>query len=67
MASVAPDAPRALQGLRVIDFSAMMAGPTCARWLADMGAEVIKIEPVEGDHMRTRPPLRGAAAASMAT
>lgn len=59
MASVAPDAPRALQGLRVIDFSAMMAGPTCARWLADMGAEVIKIEPVEGDHMRTRPPLRG--------
>ena len=53
------DAPAdALQGLRVIDFSAMIAGPYCARWLGDLGAEVIKVEPLEGDHMRHRPPLR---------
>jgi CoA:oxalate CoA-transferase len=48
----------ALEGLLVVDFSAMIAGPYCTRWLADLGAEVIKIEPPEGDHMRQRPPLR---------
>src|SRR5271167_82816 len=46
-------------GLRVIDFSTTIAGPHCARMLADMGAEVIKIESAEGETMRTRPPLRG--------
>ncbi len=48
----------ALAGLRVLDFSIMLAGPYCARLLADMGADVIKVETLEGDDMRLRTPLR---------
>src|SRR5260370_16333019 len=51
-------ATKSFAGLRVLDFSTTIAGPHCARMLADMGAEVIKIEQVEGERMRTRPPLR---------
>ena len=47
-----------LEGIRVLDYSIMLAGPYCARLLADVGAEVIKIEPPEGDDMRLRTPLR---------
>ena len=46
------------EGLRVLDFSTTIAGPHCARMLADMGAEVIKIEAAEGETMRIRPPVR---------
>ena len=45
-------------GLRVLDFSTTIAGPHCARMLADMGAEVIRVETADGETMRTRPPVR---------
>lgn len=48
----------AFAGLRVLDFSTTIAGPHCTRMLADVGAEVIKIETDGGETMRTRPPLR---------
>jgi crotonobetainyl-CoA:carnitine CoA-transferase CaiB-like acyl-CoA transferase len=50
--------PGPLQGIRVLDFTAMIAGPHCARLMADLGAEVIKIEGLEGEMLRGRPPLR---------
>ena len=48
----------ALAGIRVLDFTSMIAGPYAARLLADVGAEVIKIEPPEGEDMRQRAPLQ---------
>ena len=54
----------ALSGLRVIDFTTTIAGPHCTRLLADLGAEVVKIEAPEGDMMRTRPPMRSGASTS---
>lgn len=50
--------PGILDGVRVLDFTAMMSGPYATRLMADMGAEVIKVEPLEGDHIRSRPPTR---------
>ncbi len=41
-----------LQGVRVVEFVHMIMGPTCGLVLADLGAEVIKLEPLEGDHTR---------------
>lgn len=42
-----------LAGLRVVEFSHMVMGPTCGMVLGDLGAEVIKIEPIKGDSTRT--------------
>jgi len=51
----------ALAGIRVLDFTTTIAGPHCTRLLADLGAEVVKVEAPDGDVMRSRPPIRGGA------
>jgi crotonobetainyl-CoA:carnitine CoA-transferase CaiB-like acyl-CoA transferase len=54
-----PKAPLPLKGVRVVEFTHMVMGPTCAMVLADMGAEVVKVEPIEGEGTRR---LLGAGA-----
>lgn len=49
--------PKALEGIRVIDLTRIYAGPYCSMLFADMGAEVIKIEPPGGEIIRDNPPL----------
>jgi crotonobetainyl-CoA:carnitine CoA-transferase CaiB-like acyl-CoA transferase len=46
-----------LQGVRVTEFCSTAAGPFCAMLLADMGADVVKVEPPEGDALRQWPPI----------
>ncbi len=47
-----------LAGVKVVEFCQVLAGPYCGMLLADMGAEVVKVEPPEGDMMRQWPPIR---------
>ncbi|HZW74573.1 MAG TPA: CoA transferase, partial [Caldimonas sp.] len=46
-----------LDGIRVVEFTHMVMGPTCGMILADLGAEVIKVEPPGGDKTRKLPGL----------
>jgi len=59
--SKAPSPTGPLAGLLVADCSTVLAGPLCAMLLGDLGAEVIKVEPPEGDATRGwGPPYVGA-------
>jgi len=54
-----PVGPRVLDGVRVLDFTCVISGPYCTRMMADLGADVLKVEPPEGEIMRAVPPHRG--------
>lgn len=50
--------PEALEGLKILDLTRLLPGPYCSMLLADLGAEVLKIEePLQGDTMRLREPF----------
>lgn len=55
--------PRVLDGVRVLDFTAVIAGSYCTRMMADLGAEVVKIEGLQGEVLRHAGPMRDSSSA----
>jgi crotonobetainyl-CoA:carnitine CoA-transferase CaiB-like acyl-CoA transferase len=62
-----PTAAAPLAGLKVVEFCQVAAGPFCGMLLADYGAEVVKVEPPEGDAMRQWPPVNGGYSENFAS
>lgn len=58
-----PTLPRPLEGIRILDFSRVLAGPLSTALLADLGAEVVKVEPPQGDDYRHIGPMRNGESA----
>ena len=58
--------PKPLAGIRVIELANFIAGPLAGTLLADMGADVVKIEPPKGDMARATPPIRNGESISFA-
>jgi crotonobetainyl-CoA:carnitine CoA-transferase CaiB-like acyl-CoA transferase len=58
--------PKPLAGIRVIELANFIAGPLAGTLLADMGADVIKVEPPKGDLSRAAPPIRNGESVSFA-
>jgi crotonobetainyl-CoA:carnitine CoA-transferase CaiB-like acyl-CoA transferase len=56
--------PKPLAGIRVIELANFIAGPLCGTLLADMGADVVKVEPPQGDMARATPPIRNGESVS---
>ena len=65
--SASASAKLPLSEVRVIEFCQIAAGPFCGMLLADLGADVIKVEPPNGDAMRQWPPLRGGFSENFAS
>lgn len=54
-----------LEGIKVVDLTQGAAGPSATRYLGEMGADVIKIEPPDGDWVRSFPPFAGGESAHL--
>ena len=58
-----PPLSRPLDGVRILDFTRVLAGPMATALLADLGADVIKVEPPQGDDYRAIGPMRNGESA----
>ena len=57
--STSSQSPAPLDGVRVVEWGEMVSAPFCAKVLAEMGADVVKVEPPEGDAARHAGPFPG--------